>query len=137
MINRYREILTTAQLDALKSKTGGVGSSGDVQHEVHLNFTYIYVFLVHHLSKEYLFYAFIYSQNTSGSVDNQSRVSPTPCSECQKYRDDADKLRNDLLKAAKLRNEMEADWSRISHDFQVIKYWVVIFVFILQLNFVF
>lgn len=32
----------------------------------------------------------------------------TPCQECQKYQEDSEKLRNDLLKAAKLRNEMEA-----------------------------
>jgi len=40
------------------------------------------------------------------------------CSECEKNALSAEKMRNDLHKAAKLRNEMEEEWSRISNEFQ-------------------
>ncbi|XP_021944624.1 rab GTPase-binding effector protein 1 isoform X2 [Folsomia candida] len=87
VINQYREILTTDQLDALRSKSSSLDGSVGVVSIVETS-----------LLKE---------------------AAPiTPCQECQKYQEDSEKLRNDLLKAAKLRNEMEADWFRISHDFQ-------------------
>jgi hypothetical protein len=63
---------------------------------------------------------FNYSFNLQ-PTDPPSQEDPpvAVCQECEKNAEYVDKLRSDLLKAAKLRNEMEEEWSRISHDFQV------------------
>jgi hypothetical protein len=58
----------------------------------------------------------VFTQNEATVSDEKS----SSCLECEKNLTCAEKLRSDLHKAAKLRNEMEEEWSRISHEFQVI-----------------
>lgn len=66
-----------------------------------------------------MYFLYQWYQQTEFPCGTSEVSESKKCEECEKYQSTIEKMQTDLQKAAKLRNEMEEEWCRISQDLQV------------------